>query len=273
MKIFPAVFRVLYDHKANHLVLGGDEVKKLEALVALLDRFEEATVMVSSEKQPTAGLILPMLHQFHRHLSILPDDMPFIHKCKDAMRSDLMKRYQDDDVKRLLTLASVTHPRFKGLAWMENDEREAAYTTLHEEAEKVAAKVPQNTLAEKAPDDRDESQTRSGFFDDDILASADTEEAVEDVKGKVDDEVKRYRSERVVVAQGGHAAVWWKAQRARFPILSRVAASFMSIPATSVPSERVFSTAGAIVTKKRSSLSPENVNHLVFLNANGKYFK
>ncbi len=42
----------------------------------------------------------------------------------------------------------------------------------------------------------------------------------------------------------------------------------MCIPATSVPSERIFSTSGNIVTKLRASLKPENVDMLVFLHKN-----
>ncbi|KAF0746104.1 Uncharacterized protein FWK35_00023769 [Aphis craccivora] len=42
----------------------------------------------------------------------------------------------------------------------------------------------------------------------------------------------------------------------------------MRIPATSVSVERCFSTAGNVVTRKRASLSPENVKLLVFLHQN-----
>ena len=38
--------------------------------------------------------------------------------------------------------------------------------------------------------------------------------------------------------------------------------------AADVPAERVFSTAGLIVNCQRASLSPDNVNMLVFLNKN-----
>ncbi|RXM92225.1 Zinc finger BED domain-containing protein 1 [Acipenser ruthenus] len=49
---------------------------------------------------------------------------------------------------------------------------------------------------------------------------------------------------------------------------SKLAKWFLCIPATSTPSERLFSAAGAIVTRKRASLSPSHADMLVFLHSN-----
>ena len=62
---------------------------------------------------------------------------------------------------------------------------------------------------------------------------------------------------------------WWMENKRRFPVLYKLALKYLCIPATSVSSERVFSTAGDIVTASRSCLSTENVNMLLFL---GKKF-
>jgi hypothetical protein len=42
----------------------------------------------------------------------------------------------------------------------------------------------------------------------------------------------------------------------------------LAIPATSAPSERVFSVAGNIVNKKRVRLKPDTVDLLIFLRGN-----
>ena len=61
---------------------------------------------------------------------------------------------------------------------------------------------------------------------------------------------------------------WWRKNCERFPALSLYANKLLCVPATSVSSERIFSVAGNIVTKKRSNLLPENVDMLVFLHKN-----
>ena len=51
-------------------------------------------------------------------------------------------------------------------------------------------------------------------------------------------------------------------------LLPRMARRYLGVVATSVPSERLFSTAGNVVTAKRCALEPENVEKLVFLHDN-----
>lgn len=61
---------------------------------------------------------------------------------------------------------------------------------------------------------------------------------------------------------------WWREHEVIFPLLSQLSKQYLCIPGTSVSAERVFSTAGDVITAKRSSLKPEHVDHLVFLQKN-----
>ena len=54
----------------------------------------------------------------------------------------------------------------------------------------------------------------------------------------------------------------------KFPPVAAVAHTYLCIPATSVASERLFSKAGDVVTKKRNSLKPSAADHVVFLMEN-----
>jgi len=54
---------------------------------------------------------------------------------------------------------------------------------------------------------------------------------------------------------------WWATHKQAFPRLAKMARRYLAVTATSVPSERVFSRGGSIVTKKRASLCSKKYIH------------
>ncbi|XP_027093797.2 zinc finger BED domain-containing protein RICESLEEPER 2-like [Coffea arabica] len=56
---------------------------------------------------------------------------------------------------------------------------------------------------------------------------------------------------------------WWKGERWRFPILSRMASDLLSIPVTTVASESTFSAGGRVIDDRRASMSVETVQMLL----------
>ena len=80
--------------------------------------------------------------------------------------------------------------------------------------------------------------------------------------------ILKYR-ERASLDLSGDVLQWWRFQGDP-PLLPALAKHYLSIPSTSVASERVFSTAGDIVTAQRSLLAPEHVDQLVFMKKNLK---
>jgi len=62
--------------------------------------------------------------------------------------------------------------------------------------------------------------------------------------------------------------MWWKTNKTRFPILSKLAKKYLAVPATSTPSERLFSEAGNVMTIKRTQLAPNMLENLVFCKKN-----
>ncbi|CAF3896324.1 unnamed protein product [Rotaria sordida] len=57
---------------------------------------------------------------------------------------------------------------------------------------------------------------------------------------------------------------FWKKKESTYPILAKVAARVLGVPATSAAVEREFSFAGNVITQKRARLSPDTVNDIVF---------
>jgi len=95
------------------------------------------------------------------------------------------------------------------------------------------------------------------------------------VEAIVDAQLVRYESERQlkffseVDDEGkpyGHSNPldWWRTNSVHYPALSKVARMILAIPATSAPSERLFSHAGLTITKDRARLTPDIASDIIY---------
>ena len=81
------------------------------------------------------------------------------------------------------------------------------------------------------------------------------------------DEIRTYLAMPLVPFSGELPLDWWKNNQSSFPTLARMARDWLHVPATSVPSERIFSDAGNTVTETRTRLTKDSVRSLVCLNS------
>ncbi|XP_041954210.1 E3 SUMO-protein ligase ZBED1-like [Alosa sapidissima] len=194
---------------------------------------------------------------------------------KTMMSTDLKARYgPDKDAFLLLNTASYLDPRFHRLVHLEQESRQA----VRDKVQRELAKVSEETGGEEGPGQDENARTREQRKEKNALS------AMGDLFGDVycqnlagvrpnEDVLQRemmaYDSE-LPPPSDSNPLSWWKERGPKYPHLAKLARSYLAICGTSVRAERVFSTAGNIVTKQRSSLEPENVNHLVFLANNLK---
>ncbi|PLW28478.1 hypothetical protein PCANC_23118 [Puccinia coronata f. sp. avenae] len=80
----------------------------------------------------------------------------------------------------------------------------------------------------------------------------------------LDDEIKTYLREETEKSKKD-ILCYWKGRQDSFPTLAKMARCFLAIPATSAPSERVFSKGQSILSWERSSLKPNTVAELLCL--------
>lgn len=154
----------------------------------------------------------------------------------------------------------IIDPRYRTLSY-ETDAIKAAVLKKLEELmeEKYAEKsAKEENIVSK------QSDAMNYLFCSDSSLSEDEDNATE--------ELQNYINEKDV-SLSINPLQWWRDNEKRFPIISQIARKILCIPATSIPSERVFSTAGNIVTSKRSCLSSRNVNMLIFLSQNASYLE
>ena len=276
--------------------LNDDEIAQAEDLQRFLKPLKDMTVLMSSESNLTASLILPLHNRLvgeSGHLRPKASDSQMLASMKEEMLKDFQGRY--DDVQDKLRLISVLDPRFKNLTFVPETERPKVFFDLTE----LAANLPSRAVEVKQePDDAQtdnnalpalpdlpgssaqdgqacpsSEQKPAGLSLLDSLLGEDTDCVVTHADPAPSNferatiEITAYKSE-TQLARIGNPLQWWKDNAFRYPLLSPVAQVLLSVPATSVPSERVFSTAGDICTAQRASLGPDQVDMLVFLKKN-----
>jgi hypothetical protein len=84
---------------------------------------------------------------------------------------------------------------------------------------------------------------------------------------RVSDEVKEYLAEDKI-SFNQNPFEWWAGKKNKYPVLSKMARIYLAAPATSTPSERLFSDAGNLLSAKRTRMSPELFKRIMFLKRN-----
>ena len=92
-------------------------------------------------------------------------------------------------------------------------------------------------------------------------------------KQKCEEELERYLNAMNLPLEDSEGEendplLWWKKNEEVFPILAKLARIYLAIPATSAPTERIFSKASLVINRLRSRLTPANAGMAIFLKSN-----
>jgi len=238
--------------------LFDSDWEKIAKFVKVLDIFRQATVLLGGDKYVVCSCVLPLLSSLTKHMTVNDDDPGYIARFKEASVNDFSERVADMKSIAVLKIATALDPRYKNLKCLSDDAKEQTWSLIEQQI------ANDDWLKTNVQDDIDSvnntlcepKEKRFKLMESD----SDSEEGVESAS----DEVQRYRMEKKV-DESVDPLQWWKLNEYRYPTLAFLAKTVLCIPATSVPCERLFSSAGYIVNKTRSSLEPNTVNMLVCL--------
>lgn len=114
--------------------LTETEVTNAKDIVKALKPMNDVTLLMSVDKNPTVCLIAPIKAQLIQEMSDTTGDTHMIQEVKQAIRTDLQKRYNSEAEKKMLHTASALDPRFKGLDFLPEEERLEVYSRVADEA-------------------------------------------------------------------------------------------------------------------------------------------
>lgn len=152
-------------------------------------------------------------------------------------------------------LACLLDPRFKDLHFLHLDaEKKQLYDILEEEMKLWSHCVTRSTSHVAPSPQQDEWEM--DVWSENIAPT-----------NPLQDELIMYKLEKRL-DRGADPLQWWRENESRFPVLAFLAKRYLCIPASSAPSERLFSKLNIVVSKRRARLSAERSEQLTFLETN-----
>ncbi|KAK7173382.1 hypothetical protein R3I93_003262 [Phoxinus phoxinus] len=202
-------------------------------------------------------------------LRVEASDMTAVRAFKNTVRRQLETRFKlesDDLTESIPIVACMLDPRFKHLHFIPEGKREAAHSHLNslvqDAGEPLAADDDVNSVCEpvtgkNARLEQDFEQLFGPHFHSGRKTGHST--AAEEIR-------EYFLAPHIPTME--NPLQWWARNHENFPLLAKLCKRYLAVPATSTPSERIFSLAGNTISRQRASLHPAHVDALVFLHEN-----
>jgi hypothetical protein len=266
------------DRKSWALMPQDADICVYEVVKQVLGPINQFTDAVSGEKEVSISCVQPILWKIFAELAVTASDTALAREMKQVIADDLKRRYSDSDLMMLLDCATYLDVRFKKTFVADVDKVKAKLVTETVQQGTTGnpeVMMPNTDSTDGEPPSKQQKQTNGlttllGTIrcekqqsDNSFLDHTDTMSTAMQIQNELllYDEVSE-------VAIDSSPLLWWKKNCDCFKHLAELAKKYLCIAATSVASERVFSTSGNVVSAKRSRLDPDTVNQLTFLAKN-----
>ncbi|XP_050057178.1 E3 SUMO-protein ligase ZBED1-like [Aphis gossypii] len=244
--------------------LSPDEWDVVEDCIPLLKPFHSITVELSAEEYPTISKVIPLIRGLQIALTNKDPSTIIGILLKSNLHENIRSRFQGIEKQSLVPhfgRATLLDPRCKKVAFKnEQNASDAEASITAEVASLLNTPIPEPEVVHPV---QTETEDLWGFLTTKVndMQSQSTTTSCAMVL------VKQYLGMPYQDLSCKLAEYWEKHKTLLYP-LNEVALKYASIPATSVPSERIFSKTGQIMSARRNRLLPENLDTLVFLNKN-----
>ena len=260
------------NRKKRHLVPRDKDIEALEVVQAVLKPISVYTDALSGEKHTSLSSVLPLCWKIFDCLTIKTGptgDSKLACEMKEKIAEDLRQRYEPGGLQLLLNTAAYLDPRFK-----------LSFVNLREEVKQslenvllTEAPIPQPPSSEAQQPPKKKIASLKGLLSTIQGEKKSHDDVLEEIPSVgVQKEFAIYDKMPELSAEEDPLK-WWERHEEMLPHLAHLAKKYLCIAASSVASERVFSTSGFICSPTRARLTEEHIDMLVFLAQNLKLEK
>lgn len=265
-----AVNRVLCKLK-KPMSVTLEEWDLIQHLIKFLAIFRSAVEMFSYDNKPTICNALLFRVELENALSYNNSEHYLIQMLKENMAENLDYRFP---ITEEILLAAILDPRLQNLEKLISELRKRGTTKsdyLKAALIKIAPNVNIETSHEKSSEVKSKNVKRSLIHQLIEKHAYDSPTKKEDsLSDKIDEKIHKYFLTTVPKDEIDHfdPMNFWKNHSSSLPFLAELTKKIFCIPVTSTSSERAFSSAGLLLTAKRSCLNPFVVEKTLFIHDN-----
>ena len=229
----------------------------MEELITFLRVFQKTTALLSGSEYTTSSTALLLRAEIVSALKPCSSDGTVLSELKRNMMNGLDHRFP---ISEIHVCAAILDPSQRHLEVVQDFLAEHDMTAVQFLTSMIEKYGVEDVDSAKSAEQNDNSCEP-------VWKKAKYELLMKHQSRMSDDrEIQQYRCLSMHLDQD--LLHWWKEQKNTFPRLSALAHGMLAVPATSAPSERIFSMAGLVLQAKRSNLAPNKVNKVVFVHNN-----
>lgn len=255
---------ILLQHPTAPPMLSALELQTIKEFMQLLEPFKTATTIFSGEMYVTGSQIIPIIHTLANQLELCQPISEIGHHMKTVLTQEFQARFKNVEHKSLTAIATILDPRFKKIHFLD---RIACCHAINK------IKNLLNANKENIQNQQENNLTRSQFINENKsfwtyheMLLQESKECISSnsTNDEMSIEFKCYLNQIPINIMECPLKYWQNYSQSP---LSKLAKRYLTIIATSVPSERLFSRAGNIITDLRNRLTGEHLQQLLFLNS------
>ncbi|CAF2119222.1 unnamed protein product, partial [Rotaria magnacalcarata] len=265
--VYDDIGGILNDNYMNYLI--GVDKYILEELCGFLKRFDQAIDELSEQEKPNMHKVLPIRQLLLNHCNLKSDECLELQELKIFLGERIKTAWILQDQHYMCTLL---HPLLKNFDIAPN-ERAKAFDLVKKEL--LARVSSSHTIANASSGNINTTttttttNTTTSLASNDLLSFCFDRPQQKIISNSTPlNELYDYMTLDVQINECDDILSFWKANVKSFPTLSAIVCDLFAIPASNTIIERLFSLSKITVSDRRTSLAPDKLNKLLFLQKN-----
>ncbi|XP_032684706.1 zinc finger BED domain-containing protein 1-like isoform X2 [Odontomachus brunneus] len=244
-------------------MLTASELQLAKEIIQILSPIEAITKEICAENYVTASKVIPLINCLKNTINSLLESLisNVAIELLQSLSIGIETRFGAIEQISILAISTILDPRFKRLHFNNRIVCSQAINKIARQIDNINIDIPNK---ENAVLMKNISLNNIWSFHENLISNT---KVVRDKSEDIPMDLKHYLNQSTIELTEDPVYYWNNIYNSIYSSLTVIAKQYLSVMATSVPSERLFSKAGNIVTENRNRLTPEHLQQLLFLNS------